>query len=64
MVGISIIVGVSAIFSGSTVYKVLVSILGLAIAVIQFAVAHNNSTGRWNFITRRILKLHGFLRRF
>ncbi|MFP6686764.1 MAG: hypothetical protein VB934_18730 [Polyangiaceae bacterium] len=33
-------------------------LVGCLISLIQFAVAHTNYTGRWNFITTRVLVYH------
>lgn len=60
VVAIVLIVGIGAIASGSDAYKIMVTVLGAIIAIIQLAVARTISTGHTNFISRQILKLHSF----
>lgn len=36
-------------------------VVGGFVAFVQGAVAHTNATGRWNFVTRRVLAFHRWL---
>ena len=54
--------GFAALY-GPFFYQVLFILLGIAISVIQAAVALNNHTGRTNQITSQIFRLHQALQR-
>ena len=44
--------------SGSRLFAWVFVVVGLGVALVQLAVAHTNWTGRWNPITRRVLRAH------
>lgn len=57
-VAVALVVGVGAIRSDVVVVKVGCVVVGGFVAFVQGAVAHTNASGRWNFVTRRVLAFH------
>lgn len=48
----------AAVLSGSWVVSAWFVLLSLWVSVMQLAVAWTNSTGRWNVLTRWVLRMH------
>jgi hypothetical protein len=58
-----IIITAATALRGGLYTKVLFTLAGLVISLIQFAVAHCNWTGRDNLITRRVRTIHVLIQR-
>lgn len=58
---VAVTIGVVVVSSEEWTLQAGYVVVGSFVAIVQGAVAHTNATGRWNFVTRRVLAFHRWL---